>query len=63
MQLSGVAKKKNPPWKLLSMEREIRRLYSSMDLSFAYIQQSTNGMADFLAKLGVDRTRNILVTC
>lgn len=41
--------------KLVQVSREIKALCSSQDISFVLVRRSTNGLADFLPKVGVDR--------
>lgn len=46
---------KRPPWKLLSVAKEIRALCSSMDVSLQHGRQLANRVADFLSEVGVHR--------
>lgn len=45
---------KIPPWKLLSVVRENNALVLTVDVFFQHVR-SVNGVADFLAKLGLER--------
>lgn len=46
---------KCPPWKLVSVAREVRALSLGQEVSFELVRRSTIGVADFLAKYKVDR--------
>lgn len=45
---------KRPPWKMITTVREIRALASGLEVSFGQISQSTNGVANYFAKNGVN---------
>ena len=47
------------PWKMQFLFNEICRLVSDMPVMFQHISRSANGMADCLAKQGVDRSCNL----
>lgn len=43
---------KRPPWRLITLLREIKELVSGQETSFVHIKRTTNGVADFFAKNG-----------
>lgn len=45
---------KLPPWRLIVTVREIRTLASRLDVSFAQVSRTSNGVTNFFAKRGVD---------
>lgn len=45
---------KRPPWRLITLVREIKELFVGLEVSFSQISRSPNGVAVFLAKNGVD---------
>lgn len=52
--------KRKPHWKLLPLSGEVTSLCQDVDYSFLHVWQSTNGLADFLAKIGVLRSKLFL---
>lgn len=52
---------KKPCWKWIPVVREIQDFCSSMDVVFYFVSKSTNWFADFLAKMGVDRTDGLVL--
>ena len=47
------------PWKMQFLLNEISSLASGMHILFQHVCRSANGMADCLAKQGVDRSCNL----
>lgn len=47
---SGV---KRPPWRLITLVREIKDLAAGMEVFFSLISRSANGVVDFFVKNGV----------
>lgn len=45
---------KRPPWRLITLVREIRDMTAGLEVSFVHISRSANGVADFFAKHGVE---------
>lgn len=44
------------PWKLITLAREIRGLTLGMDVSFVQVSRTSNEVADFFAKYGVNNS-------
>lgn len=54
--ISWANNRKFPPWRLISIARDIWRLYRS-SITFIHTSHSVNSVADFLAKVGVPKQR------
>ena len=51
------------PWKIQFLFNEIIHLVFELQVSFQHVSRSTNGMADCLAKQGVDHSCNLSGSC
>lgn len=52
--------RKIPPWRLIYIFRDIRRLCRTGGIIFTHIPQPENSVADFLAKVGVQKQRHAI---
>lgn len=52
--------RKRTHWKPIPVKREILDLRSVLDISFKHVKQLASGMADFLAKIGVERDQAVV---
>lgn len=55
--ISWASNRRDPLWKLVNIVRDIKRPCSHGGITFTHVAWSANNVADFLAKVGVQKRR------